>query len=125
MYGFAANYKTNSRYKATSAFGIGTITNNTVGQFVVGRANLNWVTGGDTDVRDALFVVGNGKDDEGTDITFNSEPVIDSINVSNTYRSNAFMVMKDGRAKVGKAPTGDMDVVNLSYLKKYLLDRAW
>jgi hypothetical protein len=35
------------------------------------------------------------------------------------------MVMKDGRAKVGKAPTGDMDVVNLSYLKNYLLDKEW
>lgn len=124
---FAANYKTNARYKNTATFGVGTVSN-FLGQFVVGRANLDTTKNDlkNTDINTALFVVGNGKADDGTSFDTNAtEYNINIRNTSNTYRSNAFMVLGDGRARVGKAPIADMDVVNLAYLKNYLLDKEW
>jgi hypothetical protein len=94
----------------------------------VGRANLDTTKNDlkNTDLNTALFVVGNGKADDGTSFDTNAtEYNINIRSTSNTYRSNAFMVLGDGRARVGKAPTADMDVVNLAYLKNYLLDKEW
>jgi hypothetical protein len=81
----------------------------------------------------AFFVVGNGSyktandynklsDTEKARYTAETAPDGNTIYV---IRNNAFVVQSDGRATVGKAPIEDMDVVNLSYLKNYLLDKEW
>lgn len=61
-------------------------------QTVVGQYNQN--------NSNALFIVGNGT----------------GSNANVTSRSNAFVVLKDGRAKITAPPTENMDVVNKNYV---------
>lgn len=81
---------TTSAAESSFAFGRG-LTACASDQVVFGRYNTN--------NNSALLIVGNG--------VSNSQGV--TLN-------NAFVVHSDGRATVGKAPTGNMDVVNKSYL---------
>ena len=72
---------------------------NTYCQTVVGIYNDNTVTSGD------LFVVGNG---------------------SSSKRNNAFRVTSSGSARIATCTGESQDeVVNVGYLKNYLLDKEW
>ena len=108
QYGFAAGGRSNT-INATHGFVTGdgnTVngsysavfgrfnTSTTSDQTVMGRYN-------ETD-SSALFIVGNG---------------------SSSLKRNAFKVLTDGRAVVGKAPTNTMDVVNKGYLDSYVTSK--
>ena len=77
--------------------GYGNITNY-AGQSIVGRFNAKNGS--------ALFIVGNGTSD-GDKVTTRDKA---------TSFSNAFEVLKDGRATIGKAPIYEMDVANKGYV---------
>lgn len=94
----------------TFAIGLYNKTYNKTGQFVVGRGNKV--------EKEAMFIVGNNSAITGGTTIYTDEAV-------DAARSNAFVSWADGRATIGAAPKNDMDVVNLAYLKDYLLDKEW
>lgn len=69
----------------------------------------------------AMFIVGNGN----VNITGVEQTTTTNQTETAYSRRNAFVAYYDGRCAVGAAPTEDMDVVNLAYLKNYLLDKEW
>lgn len=83
---------TEARSAYSHASGYGTIASS-VNQMVVGSYNDN--------KEDSLFEVGNG---------------------TTKSRSNAFEVLKDGRAKVYGIPLEDNDLVTVAFMKQYIKD---
>ena len=105
-YSFAGNHNTKANGVDAAAFGLTTVADQKQ-QFVVGRYNkshtydeaiLTDSTKTVKDANDIIFVVGNG--------TGSAE----------ANRSNAFEVLKDGRAKVFGTPTEDNDVATKEYV---------
>lgn len=105
-YSFAGNHNTKANGVDAAAFGLTTVADQKQ-QFVVGRYNKSHTydeailadsTKTVKDANDIIFVVGNG--------TGSAE----------ANRSNAFEVLKDGRAKVFGTPTEDNDVVTKQYV---------
>ena len=73
-----------------------TVTAKETNQFVIGKYNKNNV--------DALFMVGNG--------------------TNTSQKKNAFEVLSDGRATIGKNPINEMDVVNKGYVDTQIAKSA-